>query len=403
MKTIISPINKPEFSYTFRQNIHEIAFFDIETTGLSPKASSIYLIGIMYFNQDTNYWELCQWFADDYSSEKKILESFLETLSNYKYLYHFNGQTFDIPYVLKKCASHNVAIPAQCLKIFSDTSSTFSIDLLKFIRPLKKALSLEKCNQTALERWLGIARTDTYNGGELISVFSEYMQQKILNPVNSDNLEKVLLLHNHDDIEMMLNICSMLTYCELLSANPSEQLLRKENMSTLEFNNTSDTELSFTITLSSPVPKMVQITAWYPESQTNTFLNPAILTLDHTTATFTFPIVKGALKFFFENYKEYYYLPKEDTAIHKSVAEFVDSAFRKKATAATCYTKKDGTYLPSLIPQKRTKKEDTPKDVFPLFFYEHKDKLAFYALPDNYEHESNFWFTYLIAQLPFFR
>ena len=69
MQTIISPFPDPVFSYPFFHNIQKTAFFDIETTGLSPKASSLYLIGMMYFNQEEEHWELCQWFADDYQSE----------------------------------------------------------------------------------------------------------------------------------------------------------------------------------------------------------------------------------------------------------------------------------------------------------------------------------------------
>ena len=51
MQTIISPIPDPVFSYPFFHNTQKTAFFDIETTALSPKASSLYLIGMMYFNQ----------------------------------------------------------------------------------------------------------------------------------------------------------------------------------------------------------------------------------------------------------------------------------------------------------------------------------------------------------------
>ena len=35
-------------------------------------------------------------------------------------------------------------------------------------------------------------------------------------------------------------------------------------------------------------------------------------------------VYKGTLKYYYPNYKDYYYLIYEDTAIHKSVGEFVD-------------------------------------------------------------------------------
>ena len=47
-------------------------------------------------------------------------------------------------------------------------------------------------------------------------------------------------------------------------------------------------------------------------------------------------LAEGELKRFYSNYKDYYYLIYEDTAIHKSVGEYVDRAARRKATAKTC-------------------------------------------------------------------
>ena len=62
-------------------------------------------------------------------------------------------------------------------------------------------------------------------------------------------------------------------------------------------------------------------------------------------ATLRVPLFEEELKYFYANYKDYYYLPKEDTAIHKSIASFVDKAYREKATAENCYTRKEGQYL----------------------------------------------------------
>jgi hypothetical protein len=93
----------------------------------------------------------------------------------------------------------------------------------------------------------------------------------------------------------------------------------------------------------------------------------------------------------------------EDTAIHKSVAEFVDSAFRKRATAATCYTKKEGTFLPYFPPHKKTKQPETVTPPAALFFKEYKDKLSFCELPEDYMTNLPFWKAYLQKQLPCFR
>ena len=57
-------------------------------------------------------------------------------------------------------------------------------------------------------------------------------------------------------------------------------------------------------------------------------------------------VYKGTLKYYYPNYKDYYYLIYEDTTIHKGVGEFVDKDARIKATKETCYTKKDSVFLP---------------------------------------------------------
>ena len=58
------------------------------------------------------------------------------------------------------------------------------------------------------------------------------------------------------------------------------------------------------------------------------------------------PVFKGRLRHYFEDYKDYYYLPDEDTAIHKSIAESVDRSHRVQATKATAYTWASGSFIP---------------------------------------------------------
>lgn len=408
MKTICSPIQTPRFSYVFPYPLEQVAFFDIETTGLSAQTSSLYLLGMLYYDTDKNEWILCQWFADNYRSEKEIILQFLEHLSSIKYLYHFNGKTFDIPYLLKKCHRYAITLSEHCDNLLHDAKGHYSIDLLGKVRPLRHALFLEKCNQTAIEHWLGIQRTDTFSGSDLIPVYSEYMQQKILHTGNAEKLEQVLLLHNHDDIEMMLNLCSILSYDEYLSEACTLRLLDTDNLSVLTVSADSHT-ITLTLLLPTPVPKEVTLFADYPllpvreePQNTESTMPPARLVLSGAEAVLVLPLYEGTLKYFFADYKNYYYLPKEDMAIHKSVAEFVDSSFRNKATAATCYTKKSGRFLPNLRPagKGKTACDDTQTA---LFYLEYKDKLSFCELPDDYAQNTDFWREYLSRQFPLFR
>ena len=94
------------------------------------------------------------------------------------------------------------------------------------------------------------------------------------------------------------------------------------------------------------------------------------------------PVYSGEVKFFYPDYKNYAYLPEEDKAIHKSVAVYVDKAHRVPATPATCYTKKEGDFLPQhLLPSQ--------DDLFtPAFRREVKEKESFFLLEEAFLNDS---------------
>ncbi len=50
------------------------------------------------------------------------------------------------------------------------------------------------------------------------------------------------------------------------------------------------------------------------------------------------PVKDGRIKLFYENYKDYYYIPSEDEAIHKSLAEFVSKENKNRCNSKNCYT-----------------------------------------------------------------
>lgn len=389
MKTIHYTLSDPSDRYAFHQPLEQITFFDIETTGLSAKTASIYLIGAMHYDRAAGCWALTQWFADDYQSEPKILEAFLSYLEDFTYLYHFNGCTFDIPFVTAKCEKHGIVLFPKVSALFKNTISSQSgestpanIDLLKEIRPFKKRLGLAKANQSFLERWVGLNREDIYNGGQLIKVYSEYMQQKILHKEKGAELEKLLLLHNHDDIAGMIHVCSMLAYQDFFAP------LEPKTVTVCSL-----TSEQLTVELPVQLPRKVTLEHPFPTADAaETQLENGILTLDKTTATLSLPLYHGTLKYFFPEHKDYYYLPQEDTAIHKSVAQFVDASCRQKATAANCYTKKEGVFLPSL-----SAKEPALNEA--CFYAAHKAKPAFYLLPEDPDDMNRFLSSYIFHEI----
>ena len=89
--------------------------------------------------------------------------------------------------------------------------------------------------------------------------------------------------------------------------------------------------------------------------------------------TLSVRLEEDALKYFFPNYKDYYYLPAEDTAMHKSVASYVDKEHRRQATAATCYTRHEGSFLPQY-----------EELISPFFKHDYKEKISYFELTEKF-------------------
>lgn len=401
MKTITKQTSIQIHDITLNHPQEQCLFFDIETTGLSPRASSLYLIGIMAYNTTEGTWNITQWFADKHRDEEAMIRLFLDTLEQYNYIYHFNGKTFDIPYLLHKVDKYQIKLTEHASQILHDTTGNQSIDLLSRIRPLKKLLGIAKAGQTDLERWMGVNREDRYTGGELIAVYSQYMQDRILHPEQAEEKERLLLLHNHDDMEGMLTVSQMLHYRHLFDMIPvvKEQLQISEvSMQPSEPDTTPYLNLHFRH--HAALPKAVSLTNDFPvtkDPSPKISLDHCFLELDKDTGILRIPVISAELKYFLPDPKEYYYLPSEDQAVHKSVAEFVEPSHRKKATAATCYLRRAGRFLPALPPYKAGT-QSFPKDI-PVFMPVYRDKLCFYELPSKPEPSQSFWKEYLIQTL----
>ncbi|WP_395018819.1 ribonuclease H-like domain-containing protein [Robinsoniella peoriensis] len=293
-------------------NPADVLFFDIETTGFSPRSSSLYLIGVMYYEHDS--WKLRQWLAETESDEPLLLHSFIQFAANYVYLIHFNGDRFDLPYVKAKCETHNQTFLPEQLN---------SIDIYLKVKPLKKYLKLTHLNQRSLEEYLETDRTDTANGGELIPICREYQKN------HDPRLCEQLLWHNHDDLRGLAGLFPLLSYLDLINGRFA--------ITHTEISEESDHTFSLLITASLPcnLPKPISCK-----------LDFGYMTAHGKTCKIQIPGFTGTLKYFFRDYKNYYYLPAEDTAMHKSVASFIDKAYRVPAKAATCFQKKSGSFLP---------------------------------------------------------
>lgn len=322
--------------------LEDILFLDIETTGFTAKSSSLYMIGAAFYEQDC--WCIRQWFAESPEAEADVLTAFFEFAAYYKYLIHFNGNNFDLPYLKQKCEQYSMPY----------TFDSFSgVDIYKRVAPYKFFLKLPNCKQKTIENYLNINRIDSFSGGELIGIYHDYAK----NP--TDISRTLLLQHNLDDMKGMLQILPILAYYDLFNEGVKAKKVQANHYR--DFSGNSRQELIMTLTLPTALPKQISASA-----------NDCYFMGEGNTGSLKVPVYVEELKYFYANYKDYYYLPAEDIALHKSVASFVDRQHRTQASAANCYTRKYSSYLPQW-------------DVLlePFFKRDYKSKVLFFELTEE--------------------
>ena len=336
MEIITKTLSLENFpAITRRVFTEDTLLFDIETTGFSAKKSDVYLIGICY--RKDGHAVIEQFLTQSTEEQPELLSQFAKRLTEHRAILTYNGTGFDLPYLREKYGSdpfcsHNI------------------LDLYKELSPLKDFLGLSNLKQKTVETFLGLTREDTYSGGDLIPVYRHYTATK------DDLPRSLLLLHNYEDVLGMLQLLPVLSYPAFLKG---AYQIRRAGVSP------SDETLQISLSPQDPFPVRI-----------STGISPFSLMAEGNEAVLEARLFRGELKYFFPDPENYYYLPEEDTAIHRSVGGFVDRAHRVPAKKSNCYTKKSGVFAPQPLPL-----------FTPAFTAGYKDALSYFSLPDCFRPE----------------
>ena len=332
-------------------SLEDTLLYDIETTGLNPKSSQLYLLGILLFHKENS--ELIQYFAESVLDEEEILEQFFQLCKAKKVLISFNGEGFDNRFVESIAKSYGKLSLHLNLK---------QLDLFKLIRKRKKFYGLESCSLKSCERFLGIYREDRCSGGELISVYREYLQDK------DSEKKNMLLLHNREDIQNLPALFSFLAYENIFQGNVHFQraeILESEEIKNIKYHHqtknpleTAHLELESSLQIKkleleeaekSRTAKKLCLQYYLPSPvPVPLTLAPKnyLLEIKDKSLILTVPLYQGELCYFFKDYKDYEFIPSEDRAVHKSLANMYPKEMREKAKASTAYQKMKTSFLP---------------------------------------------------------
>ena len=369
-----------------------VIYFDIETTGFRASTSQLYMIGWAVKLRleetgdscaadcpdskpqasGTDSWMVTQLLAETASEEALLLHQFQDVLKDYDTIIEFNGDRFDLPYLREKYESYGMGNPFDGMR---------TVDLYQELRPFKSLLSMSRLNQKSVEQFLHITREDPYNGGELIDV---YRSVRSHTSPDIDEAIRSLFLHNYEDVLGMLAMTPVIAYpmissssdpvtCRIVGSDgtsvPDSPAAGREQIEA----DISDYCLEASFPLCVPVPADIDRDA-----------GPYRIRTLGDTVFITIPLNRRIMYHFFPDYKDYYYLPEEDTAMHKSVACFVDPSHRQKATAQNCYVKKEGIFLPQ-----------TEERFLPSFKSSYKDRISWFEYQADLTQDEKAFSSYI--------
>jgi len=299
-----------------------------------------------------------QWFSERPSEEADLLNSFFAALPEHCRLLHFNGTTFDIPYLRDR--SRILGLPAM--------PAYLSLDLYTSLRRLKTLAGLASCRQRDLEPLAGYDREDPYDGGTLIRFYTEYVGLSKFNPSAAEERYSDLARHNREDLLGLVTLCKLMPCLDIAESGI-------QSVSVAEQNNTS-----VTLRLAMSVAWPLQLRIHRPISR---FLSTATdsgaeLTLSSDAdggLLLQIPLLTEPAKHYYPNYKDYFYLPMENRVVHRSIASHVDRAFRRPAKREEAFALSKGALLPQA------------GELFhPSFYYRAKDLCGVFPVAELNRH-----------------
>ncbi len=156
-----------------RWNVEEVAFVDVETTGLvGGTGTYVFLIGVGVFEDHS--FLLRQYFLADVAEEAAMLRAVSQALADHPVVVSFNGRRFDLPLLETRFALSRVSPPGP---------PAAHLDLLYPARRLYRR-RFPSCRLAFLEEaLLGVERRDDVPGWAIPGLYFDYVRRGMSSPL----------------------------------------------------------------------------------------------------------------------------------------------------------------------------------------------------------------------------
>jgi hypothetical protein len=127
------------------------------------------------------YQIFCQYKVD----QPVALKYLKDLIKSKKYIITYNGNSFDIPFLLEKAEQNNINIDFNCL---------IKIDLYNYMQKFKNKINVVDLKLKTVEKYFSIERKDTLGGKDVLTLYEAYQ----LEP--RKEFSYLILKHNYEDV-----------------------------------------------------------------------------------------------------------------------------------------------------------------------------------------------------------
>ncbi len=326
----------------FPDDIADYLLLDIETTGILPSRSKIYLLGLGEFHAlSENKISFTQFLLENMQDELQMLTILQEKMQKVKGFLTYAGSSFDLRF-LQDCA--------DAYGMDLHFSRPANIDLIRFAKKFKTILGLDSIKQRDVEAALGFHRNGNCEKTELIAYYHRYLEKR------EPEIKNLLLSNQANDLQGLILLSDFLLLDSFFTSG----------FAFAKCQNIGDSlELTFQSANRCPFCIRHRLSE-FSSSLCPSFANPPFLNIQGTDLTLQLPVLHTEMKFFFPNYKDYVYLIRENRILHKSLAGYVSGSHKRKAAKEEVFLAKTSDFLPVIgnFPEKLYKTAYSDKSVF---------------------------------------